>query len=238
MYNLLRAHLTPDTRVHADPRRAGSAACAGALGGEGVARARLRAGGMLDLPADETRAVRERIWLVAPGSARLHQRWVEISPNLTARYDPRSQTGCPTVHGRPSRTPTPRPRRKWSNGAYHLRAAIEGNDRLQRSDGLITSSPADRQPADPPPRVATCRKRHLPGRRGADLTSRRLFDFGLYFFHCTAGGACWRTGSARNLSLPRWIRLLRRGCWPPVFRSRRSAASHRPRQKNRQGERC
>jgi malate synthase len=175
-------------------------------------RERLREGEMLDfLP--ETQEVREREWLIAPAPPDLQQRWVEITgPTDRKMVINALNSGADGFMAdfEDANAPT------WRNmitGHINLRDAIEGT---------ISYDGSDARHYELNEQVATLLVRprgwHLPERHllvdGAPI-SASLFDFGLFFFHCTR--PLLARGSGPYLYLPKIESHLEARLWNDVF---------------------
>src|SRR5690348_7234388 len=175
-------------------------------------RERLRAGEMLDfLP--ETREIREGDWRVAPVPEDMQQRWVEITgPTDRKLVINALNSGADGFMAdfEDANAPT------WRNmveGHINLRDAIDGTIKYHASDGRDY-----RLEDDPATLLVRPRGWHLPERHmlvdGAPI-SGSLFDFGLYFFHCT--GRLLARGSGPYFYLPKMESHLEARLWNDVF---------------------
>jgi malate synthase len=145
-------------------------------------RARLAAGELLDF-LDDTRKIRESDWRVAPVPDDMQQRWVEITgPTDRKLVINALNSGADGFMAdfEDANAPT------WRNmveGHINLRDAIDGTIKYRSSDGRDY-----RLDDDTATLLVRPRGWHLPERHmlvdGAPV-SGSLFDFGLYFFHCT-----------------------------------------------------
>jgi malate synthase len=175
-------------------------------------RRRLREGELLDfLP--ETREIREGEWSVAARPADLSRRWVEITgPTDRKMVINALNSGADVFMAdfEDANSPT------WTNmvaGHINLRDAIEGTISYDSADG--------RQYAlEPKPATLLVRPRgwHLPERHllvDSEPVAGALFDFGLYFFHCTR--LLLEAGSGPYLYLPKLESHLEARLWNDVF---------------------
>ena len=175
-------------------------------------RARLAAGEMLDF-LDDTRKIHASDWRVAPVPDDMQQRWVEITgPTDRKLVINALNSGADGFMAdfEDANAPT------WRNmveGHINLRDAIDGTIKYRSSDGRDYRLDDD---------VATLLVRprgwHLPERHmlvdGAPV-SGSLFDFGLYFFHCT--GRLLANGSGPYFYLPKMESHLEARLWNDVF---------------------
>ncbi|HWE08224.1 MAG TPA: malate synthase A [Solirubrobacteraceae bacterium] len=182
------------------------------LAGRAERRARLRAGETLDF-LDDTAAIREGDWTVAPVPNRLAQRWVEITgPTDRKMVINALNSGADGFMAdfEDANSPT------WDNmvlGQLNLRDAVDGTITYDGSDGRhyeLGERPANL--------LVRPRGWHLPERHlcvGGDPVSASLFDFGLYFFH--SGPRLHRRGSAPFFYLPKLESHLEARLWNDVF---------------------
>jgi malate synthase len=175
-------------------------------------RARLAAGEMLDF-LDDTRKVRESDWAVAPAPADLQQRWVEITgPTDRKMMINALNSGADGFMAdfEDANAPT------WRNmveGHINLRDAIDQTITYRSSDGRKYELQDD-----PATLLVRPRGWHLPERHlviDSKPVSGSLFDFGLYFFHCT--GRLLSNGSGPYLYLPKMESHLEARLWNDVF---------------------
>jgi malate synthase len=186
-------------------------------------RARLRAGEMFDfLP--ETRELRDSDWRVAPAPPDMRQRWVEITgPTDRKMVINALNSGADGFMAdfEDANAPT------WRNmvsGHINLRDAIDGTIAYEGSDGRHYKLGE---------RVATLLIRprgwHLPERHllvdGEPITGA-LFDFGLFFFHCTR--PLLANGSGPYLYLAKVESHLEARLWNDVFCFSEDAAGIEP----------
>jgi malate synthase len=175
-------------------------------------RARLAEGEMFDF-LEGTRNVRESDWTVAPVPDDMRQRWVEITgPTDRKLVINALNSGADGFMAdfEEANAPT------WRNmveGHLNLRDAIDGTITYHASDGR-------RYELENDPATLLVRPRgwHLPERHmviGGELVSGALFDFGLYFFHCT--GRLLSKGSGPYLYLPKLESHLEARLWNDVF---------------------
>jgi malate synthase len=175
-------------------------------------RARLAAGEMLDF-LDDTRKVRESEWTVAPVPDDMQQRWVEITgPTDRKMMINALNSGADGFMAdfEDANAPT------WRNmveGHINLRDAIEGTITYRSSDGR-------RYELEDDPATLLVRPRgwHLPERHiliDSRPVSGSLFDFGMYFFHCT--GSLLSNGSGPYFYLPKMESHLEARLWNDVF---------------------
>jgi malate synthase len=175
-------------------------------------RARLGGGEMFDF-LEGTRNVRESDWTVAPVPDDMRQRWVEITgPTDRKLVINALNSGADGFMAdfEDANAPT------WRNmveGHLNLRDAIDGTITYHASDGR-------RYELENDPATLLVRPRgwHLPERHmviGGELVSGALFDFGLYFFHCT--GRLLSKGSGPYLYLPKLESHLEARLWNDVF---------------------
>jgi malate synthase len=175
-------------------------------------RARLAEGEMFDF-LEGTRNVRESDWTVAPVPDDMRQRWVEITgPTDRKLVINALNSGADGFMAdfEDANAPT------WRNmveGHLNLRDAIDGTITYHASDGR-------RYELENDPATLLVRPRgwHLPERHmviGGELVSGALFDFGLYFFHCT--GRLLSKGSGPYLYLPKLESHLEARLWNDVF---------------------
>jgi malate synthase len=175
-------------------------------------RARLAAGEMLDF-LDATRKVRESDWAVAPAPADMRQRWVEITgPTDRKLMINALNSGADGFMAdfEDANAPT------WRNmvgGHINLRDAIEGTITYRSSDGRRYELEDDRATLLVRPRGWHLPERHLV--IDSKPVSGSLFDFGLYFFHCT--GRLLSHGSGPYLYLPKLESHLEARLWNDVF---------------------
>ena len=175
-------------------------------------RTRLAAGEMLDF-LDDTRKIRESDWRVAPAPDDMQQRWVEITgPTDRKLVINALNSGADGFMAdfEDANAPT------WRNmveGHINLRDAIDGTIKYRSSDGRDY-----RLDDDPATLLVRPRGWHLPERHmlvdGAPV-SGSLFDFGLYFFHCT--GRLLANGSGPYFYLPKLESHLEARLWNDVF---------------------
>jgi malate synthase len=175
-------------------------------------RARLAGGGELSF-LDETRAVREGAWSVAPAPADMQQRWVEITGpterKLTINALNSGADGF-MADFEDANAPT------WPNmveGQLNLRDAIDGTITYDGSDGrhyeLID---------DPATLLVRPRGWHLPERHllvGSEPIAGALFDFGMYLFHCAP--RLLAKGSGPYFYLPKLESHREARLWNDVF---------------------
>jgi malate synthase len=175
-------------------------------------RARLAAGEMLDF-LEDTRKVRESDWTVAPTPADMQQRWVEITgPTDRKMMINALNSGADGFMAdfEDANAPT------WRNmveGHINLRDAIDQTITYRSPDGR-------RYELEDDPATLLVRPRgwHLPERHlliDSKPVSGSLFDFGLYFFHCT--GSLLSNGSGPYLYLPKLESHLEARLWNDVF---------------------
>jgi malate synthase len=175
-------------------------------------RGRLAEGEMFDFLAD-TRKVRQSDWTVAPAPADMQQRWVEITgPTDRKLVINALNSGADGFMAdfEDANAPT------WRNmvqGHINLRDAIDGTIAYRDSDGR-------QYELDDDPATLLVRPRgwHLPERHlliGGEPASGSLFDFGLYFFHCT--GRLLSNGSGPYFYLPKLESHLEARLWNDVF---------------------
>ena len=175
-------------------------------------RERLAAGELLGF-LDGTRNIREGDWRVEPVPDDLQQRWVEITgPTDRKMMINALNSGADGFMAdfEDANSPT------WRNmveGHINLRDAIDGTITYDSSDGrhyeLVD---------DPATLLVRPRGWHLPERHlivDSEPASASLFDFGLYFFHCT--GRLLRRGTAPYLYLPKLESHLEARLWNDVF---------------------
>jgi malate synthase len=175
-------------------------------------RARLAEGELLDfLP--ETEEIRNGDWQVAPVPPDLRQRWVEITgPTERKMVINALNSGADGFMAdfEDANAPT------WSNmieGQINLRDAIEGTITYDGSDGRHYELVED-----PATLLVRPRGWHLPERHllvDGEPMSASLFDFGLYFFHCTP--RLLRKGSGPFFYLPKMESHLEARLWNDVF---------------------
>ncbi len=175
-------------------------------------RRRLREGELLDfLP--ETREIREGDWSVAERPAALRRRWVEITgPTDRKMVINALNSGADVFMAdfEDANSPT------WANmvaGHVNLRDAIEGTISYDSADGRHYA-------LDPGPATLLVRPRgwHLPERHllvDSEPVAGALFDFGLYFFHCT--GLLLEGGSGPYFYLPKLESHLEARLWNEIF---------------------
>ena len=175
-------------------------------------RARLAAGDMLDF-LDDTRNVRESDWLVAPVPEDMRQRWVEITgPTDRKMMINALNSGADGFMAdfEDANSPT------WRNmvgGHINLRDAIAGTITYRSSDGRKYELEED-----PATLLVRPRGWHLPERHvliDGTPVSGSLFDFGMYFFHCTGG--LLSSGSGPYFYLPKMESHLEARLWNDVF---------------------
>ena len=175
-------------------------------------RARLAAGEMLDF-LDDTRKIRESDWRVAPVPDDMQQRWVEITgPTDRKLVINALNSGADGFMAdfEDANAPT------WRNmveGHINLRDAIDGTIKYRSSDGRDY-----RLDDDPATLLVRPRGWHLPERHmlvDSEPVSGSLFDFGLYFFHCT--GRLLANGSGPYFYLPKMESHLEARLWNDVF---------------------
>ncbi|MBV9797559.1 MAG: malate synthase A [Solirubrobacterales bacterium] len=175
-------------------------------------RERLAAGELLGF-LDGTRKIRDGDWRVEPVPDDLQQRWVEITgPTDRKMMINALNSGADGFMAdfEDANSPT------WRNmveGHINLRDAIDGTITYDSSDGrhyeLVD---------DPATLLVRPRGWHLPERHlivDSEPASASLFDFGLYFFHCT--GRLLRRGTAPYLYLPKLESHLEARLWNDVF---------------------
>ena len=175
-------------------------------------RARLAHGEMLDF-RDETRKIRESDWTVAPVPEEMQQRWVEITgPTDRKLVINALNSGADGFMAdfEDANAPT------WRNmveGHINLRDAIDGTITYKASDGRKYELEDD-----PATLLVRPRGWHLPERHmivDSQPVSGSLFDFGLYFFHCT--GRLLGHGSGPYFYLPKMESHLEARLWNDVF---------------------
>jgi malate synthase len=175
-------------------------------------RARLAEGEMFDF-LEGTRNVRESDWTVAPVAQDMQQRWVEITgPTDRKLVINALNSGADGFMAdfEDANAPT------WRNmveGHLNLRDAIDGTITYHASDGR-----GYELENDPATLLVRPRGWHLPERHmliGGEPVSGALFDFGLYFFHCT--GRLLSKGSGPYFYLPKLESHLEARLWNDVF---------------------
>ncbi len=175
-------------------------------------RERLAAGELLDF-RDDTRKVREGDWRVAPVPADLEQRWVEITgPTDRKMVINALNSGADGFMAdfEDANSPT------WRNmveGHINLRDAIDGTITHDSSDGRHYELQDDTATLLVRPRGWHLPERHLVV--DSEPVSGALFDFGLFFFHCT--GRLLGSGSAPYLYLPKLESHREARLWNDVF---------------------
>jgi len=175
-------------------------------------RERLADGELLDfLP--ETREIREGDWRVAAAPADMQQRWVEITGPTDRKMTINAlNSGADGFMAdfEDANAPT------WRNmveGHINLRDAIEGTITYDGSDGRhyeLGENPATL--------LVRPRGWHLPERHlivDGQPISGSLFDFGLFFFHCTPRLLALDSGP--YLYLPKLESHLEARLWNDVF---------------------
>jgi malate synthase len=176
-------------------------------------RKRLAAGELLGF-LENTRKVREGDWQVEPAPADLEQRWVEITgPTDRKLMINALNSGADGFMAdfEDANSPT------WRNmveGHINLRDAIDETITYDSSDGRHYELGDD-----PATLLVRPRGWHLPERHvvvDSEPVSGSLFDFGLFFFHCT--GRLLRHGSGPYLYLPKLESHLEARLWNDVFR--------------------
>jgi malate synthase len=175
-------------------------------------RARLAAGELLHF-LDGTRKVRESDWTVAPAPADMQQRWVEITgPTDRKLMINALNSGADGFMAdfEDANSPT------WRNmveGHINLRDAIDATITYRSSGGRRYELEVD-----PATLLVRPRGWHLPERHlviDSKPVSGSLFDFGLYFFHCT--GRLLSNGSGPYFYLPKLESHLEARLWNDVF---------------------
>ena len=182
-------------------------------------RRRLREAASLDF-LEETQAVRESDWRVAPAPADLQQRWVEITgPTDRKMVINALNSGADGFMAdfEDANSPT------WHNmvsGHLNLRDAIDRTITYEGSDGRHYE--LDEHPAT---LLVRPRGWHLPEDHlliGSEPITGALFDFGLFFFHCAA--RLIDRGSGPYLYLPKMESHLEARLWNDIFVSAQEAA--------------
>jgi malate synthase len=175
-------------------------------------RRRLAAGETLDF-LEETRAVREGDWRIAPVPEDLEQRWVEITGPTERKMTINAlNSGADGFMAdlEDANAPT------WRNmveGHINLRDAIEGTITYDASDGRHYE-------LGPDPATLLVRPRgwHLPERHlvvDGKPAVGALMDFGLYFFHCAP--RLLAKGSGPYFYLPKMESHREARLWNDVF---------------------
>ena len=182
------------------------------LEARGRRRARLAEGALLDFLPD-TREIREAGWTVAPVPDDMQQRWVEITGPTDRKMTINAlNSGADGFMAdfEDANSPT------WHNmidGHRNLRDAIDGTITYRDSDGRdyeLSENPATLLVR---PRGWHLVERHLLV--DSEPVSGSLFDFGLYFFHCT--GRLLANGSGPYFYLPKMESHLEARLWNDVF---------------------
>ncbi len=175
-------------------------------------RARLAAGELFDF-LEDTRAIREGDWTVAPAPRDMQQRWVEITGPTERKMTINAlNSGADGFMAdfEDANAPT------WRNmveGHINLRDAIDGTITYEGSDGRhyeLGERPATL--------LVRPRGWHLPERHlllDGEPVAGALFDFGLYVFHCSQ--RLLRNGSGPYFYLPKMESHLEARLWNDVF---------------------